>query len=156
MNNMTTPTGLDRVPRATLIQLRSFEAVARLGGVGRLALAAPTPRGLVAMAVRQVRGNGAREFVVVYLNDMDLAGHAWGWMSPAYRQTAGTIDRALWQLLPLLDDPSFKANPYPVWARLRAEHGSPAGPAASSRRGRPMRPRAASMSEMPIMDQSSA
>lgn len=41
-----TPPGLERVPRATLVQLRSFEAVARLGGVGRAAralhLAQPT------------------------------------------------------------------------------------------------------------------
>ena len=40
------PAGLERAPRATLVQLRSFEAVARLGGVGRAAqalhLAQPT------------------------------------------------------------------------------------------------------------------
>jgi DNA-binding transcriptional LysR family regulator len=40
------PPGLERIPRASLIQLRSFEAVARLGGVGRAArelhLAQPT------------------------------------------------------------------------------------------------------------------
>ncbi|MBI5256611.1 MAG: LysR family transcriptional regulator [Burkholderiales bacterium] len=41
-----TPPGLDRAPRASLVQLRSFEAVVRLGGVGRAAralhLAQPT------------------------------------------------------------------------------------------------------------------
>jgi DNA-binding transcriptional LysR family regulator len=40
------PPGLDRAPRATLVQLRSFEAVLRLGGVGKaaqaLSLAQPT------------------------------------------------------------------------------------------------------------------
>jgi DNA-binding transcriptional LysR family regulator len=40
------PPGLDRAPRVTLVQLRSFEAVLRLGGVGRAAqalhLAQPT------------------------------------------------------------------------------------------------------------------
>ena len=40
------PLGLDRAPRATLVQLRSFEAVVRLGAVGRAAqalhLAQPT------------------------------------------------------------------------------------------------------------------
>jgi arylsulfatase A-like enzyme len=81
-------------------------ALLRLGGVGRLALAAPAPASLVETAVRQIRGNREREFVVLYLNDLDLAGHAWGWMSPAYRQTAGIIDRALGQLLPLVEDPS--------------------------------------------------
>ncbi len=81
-------------------------ALLRLGGVGRLALASPTPGALVEAAMRRVTGNAEREFVVVYLNDMDLAGHAWGWMSPAYCQTAGRIDRALGQVLPLVDDPS--------------------------------------------------
>ncbi len=42
----TPPPGLERVPRASLVQLRSFEAVVRLGGVGRAAralhLAQPT------------------------------------------------------------------------------------------------------------------
>ena len=42
----TPPPGLERAPRASLVQLRSFEAVVRLGGVGRAAralhLAQPT------------------------------------------------------------------------------------------------------------------
>lgn len=46
MNDPTTPPGLERAPRASLVQLRSFEAVVRLGGVGRAAralhLAQPT------------------------------------------------------------------------------------------------------------------
>lgn len=37
--NQSTPPGMDRAPRATLVQLRSFEAVVRLGAVGRAALA---------------------------------------------------------------------------------------------------------------------
>lgn len=39
MNDEHVPPGLDRVPRASLVQLRSFEAVVRLGGVGRAAQA---------------------------------------------------------------------------------------------------------------------
>ena len=35
----STPPGLRQAPRASLVQLRSFEAVVRLGGVGRAALA---------------------------------------------------------------------------------------------------------------------
>jgi LysR family transcriptional regulator, low CO2-responsive transcriptional regulator len=46
MNEATPPPGLERTPRASLVQLRSFEAVVRLGGVGRAAralhLAQPT------------------------------------------------------------------------------------------------------------------
>lgn len=46
MTESTQPPGLERVPRASLVQLRSFEAVVRLGGVGRAAralhLAQPT------------------------------------------------------------------------------------------------------------------
>jgi len=39
MNDSPPPPGLERAPRITLVQLRSFEAVARLGGVGRAAAA---------------------------------------------------------------------------------------------------------------------
>ena len=39
MNNATTPTGAGSGASRHLIQLRSFEAVARLGGVGRAAKA---------------------------------------------------------------------------------------------------------------------
>lgn len=46
MIHPTRPPGLDRAPRASLVQLRSFEAVVRLGGVSRAAralhLAQPT------------------------------------------------------------------------------------------------------------------
>jgi len=46
MKEPTPPPGLERAPRASLVQLRSFEAVVRLGGVGRAAralhLAQPT------------------------------------------------------------------------------------------------------------------
>lgn len=46
MIDPTSPPGLERAPRASLVQLRSFEAVVRLGGVGRAAralhLAQPT------------------------------------------------------------------------------------------------------------------
>jgi LysR family transcriptional regulator, low CO2-responsive transcriptional regulator len=46
MIDSTPPPGLERTPRASLVQLRSFEAVVRLGGVGRAAralhLAQPT------------------------------------------------------------------------------------------------------------------
>lgn len=46
MKNDTPPPGLERAPRASLVQLRSAEAVVRLGGVGRAAralhLAQPT------------------------------------------------------------------------------------------------------------------
>jgi DNA-binding transcriptional LysR family regulator len=46
MTEPTSPPGLERAPRASLVQLRSFEAVVRLGGVGRAAralhLAQPT------------------------------------------------------------------------------------------------------------------
>ena len=46
MVNPNLPPGLERAPRASLVQLRSFEAVVRLGGVGRAAralhLAQPT------------------------------------------------------------------------------------------------------------------
>lgn len=51
-----------------------------------------------------------RERGVTYLHwpDADLAGHAWGWMSPHYRAAARRLDAAMAQLLlasGVLDDP---------------------------------------------------
>ena len=67
--NTDAPAGLDRAPRATLVQLRSFEAVVRLGGVGRAAqalhLAQPTVSAQLkelaaatALPLLQARGRG--------------------------------------------------------------------------------------------------
>jgi arylsulfatase A-like enzyme len=80
-------------------------ALLRLAGAGRLVPATPSPRNLMDVALRELHGNKARELIVVYLNDADLAGHAWGWMSPAYLQATATIDRALGRLAPLAEDP---------------------------------------------------
>lgn len=77
----------------------------RLGGVSALRTAPPAPARLVAAARDHLAGNAGREFVVVYLNDADLAGHHWGWMSPAYLRAAGAIDRAMPALGALADDP---------------------------------------------------
>ena len=49
-----TPPGLDRAPRATLVQLRSFEAVARLGGVGRAAKALHLAQPTVSMQLKEL------------------------------------------------------------------------------------------------------
>lgn len=48
------PPGLDRAPRATLVQLRSFEAVARLGGVGRAAAALHLAQPTVSTQLREL------------------------------------------------------------------------------------------------------
>jgi hypothetical protein len=77
----------------------------RLGGVDRLLTAPPAPARLVEAAARQLEGHPGREFVVIYLNDADLAGHAWGWMSDPYLTAAATLDRALAPLLPFTQDP---------------------------------------------------
>jgi hypothetical protein len=80
-------------------------ALLRLGGATRLVMAPADPARLMDTAMRHIGGNMAREFVVAYMNDADIAGHAWGWMSQPYLQAAATIDRALTQLAPLVDDP---------------------------------------------------
>jgi hypothetical protein len=80
-------------------------ALLRLAGVSRLIANSSAPLSLVEAGVGQIDGNSLREMVVVYLNDADLAGHAWGWMSAGYRQAARMIDRALACILPLTDDP---------------------------------------------------
>ena len=80
------------------------ESLLRLGGVTRLLTAPPAPAQLVDTALSQMDANPAREFVVLYLNDADLAGHAWGWMSPSYLQACEMIDRALLPIVPLAQE----------------------------------------------------
>lgn len=70
-------------------------ALLRLGGIARLRSVSAGPARLLEMAVAHLAGNAGPEFVVVYLNDADLAGHTWGWMSPAYLRATAVIDRAL-------------------------------------------------------------
>jgi predicted AlkP superfamily pyrophosphatase or phosphodiesterase len=91
-------------------------ALLRLGGVTRLIPAPPAPGILMDVALRAMVRNPAPELVVIYLNDADLAGHAWGWMSPAYLQALRQIDRALGQLEPLVEDPD-------ALVVLTADHG---------------------------------
>jgi phosphopentomutase len=80
-------------------------ALLRLGGATRLLMAPAAPAKLMETAMHHIAGNPAREFVVAYMNDADIAGHAWGWMSDPYMQAAATIDRALTALVSLMEDP---------------------------------------------------
>ncbi len=91
-------------------------ALLRLGGVTRLLPAPSAPGIMLDSALRYLERNPGPELVVLYLNDADLAGHAWGWMSPAYLLAARTIDRALQRLARVADDPN-------VLVILTADHG---------------------------------
>ena len=91
-------------------------ALLRMGGVTRLVPAPPAPGSVVDAGLRHAARNSHSELVVLYLNDADLAGHAWGWMSPAYLQAVRTIDRALAPLETHLEDPD-------TLVVLTADHG---------------------------------
>jgi len=91
-------------------------ALLRFGGVARVVPAMPAPGNLLDVALRHLVRNPGPELVVIYINDADLAGHAWGWMSPAYLQAAAVIDRALVRLESLAEDPQ-------VLVVLTADHG---------------------------------
>lgn len=80
-------------------------ALLRLGGVTRLIADASAPAALFEAAMKRLTGSRDRELVVVYANDTDLAGHAWGWMSEAYLRAARAVDRGLAHILPLISDP---------------------------------------------------
>lgn len=54
MIQSTPPPGLERAPRASLVQLRSFEAVVRLGGVGRAARALHLAQPTVSMQLKEL------------------------------------------------------------------------------------------------------
>lgn len=107
------PTELRRLGVETTIVLPELNgsarwlagALLRLAGATRLVMTPPSPGALLETTMRQLQGNREREFLVAYMNDADIAGHAWGWMSPGYLQAAGSIDRGLTRLAPLIDDP---------------------------------------------------
>jgi len=91
-------------------------ALLRLGGVTRVVPALSAPGGIVDVALQWIARNPSPELVVIYLNDTDLAGHAWGWMSPAYLQAATAVDRVLERLGSLAEDPE-------ALVVLTADHG---------------------------------
>jgi arylsulfatase A-like enzyme len=76
----------------------------RLSGVDRLLASANSPMRIIDSAMHLLRNSNCRECVVAYVNDTDIAGHAWGWMSEPYLTAARSIDRALIALVPLLQD----------------------------------------------------
>jgi predicted AlkP superfamily pyrophosphatase or phosphodiesterase len=80
-------------------------ALLRLGGVSRLGGGTGAPGLLLEQAALHLAAASGPAFVVAYVNDTDLAGHAWGWMSAPYLQAAAIIDRGLRHLEPLLEDP---------------------------------------------------
>lgn len=80
-------------------------ALLRLGGVTRLAGGTSAPAAVIRQAAEHLAGSAGRQFVVAYVNDTDIAGHAWGWMSGPYLEAAGAVDQGLRALAPLLQDP---------------------------------------------------
>jgi hypothetical protein len=77
----------------------------KLGGVERFVAAGTTPRRVVETALKEVGADGHRRCVIAYVNDTDIAGHAWGWMTEAYLTAAAAIDRGLTSLAALAEDP---------------------------------------------------
>lgn len=80
-------------------------ALLRLGGVTRLCTAPAAPVRLMATALRRLATGAGPEFLVAYFNDADVAGHASGWMSPAYLRAASGLDRAMELLAVLSTNP---------------------------------------------------
>lgn len=131
---MTTdpPSGLDRAPRVSLVQLRSFEAVVRLGAVGRaaqaLSLAQPTVstqlkelaaavglpllqprgRGLVPTAVGERLATAVREMYAAWQGFEDDAAALQGLQSGRLRLAAVTTTE---YFLPDLLGPFARAYP---------------------------------------------
>jgi DNA-binding transcriptional LysR family regulator len=130
--NAATPPGLDRAPRATLVQLRSFEAVVRLGAVGRAAqalnLAQPTVstqirelaaatgmpllrpqgRGLVATAQGERLAEAAREIFAAWQRFEDHAAELQGLKRGRLQLAAVTTTE---YFLPDLLGPFARAHP---------------------------------------------
>ena len=108
---MTVVTG--ELPSAT----RFFAGgLLKLGGVDRLLASANSPLRIIESAVGVLRNSDRRECVVASVNDGDIAGHAWGWMSEPYLTAVRGVDRALPELDPLLQDPG-------TLLMITADHG---------------------------------
>ncbi len=80
-------------------------ALLRLAGVSRTRFGPTGSARLGELAARHLGGNNRREFVVLYLNEADLAGHSWGWMSPGYFRALAALDQAMASLAPFAGDP---------------------------------------------------
>jgi hypothetical protein len=107
------PTELSRLDVRTSVVAAELPAATRflvggllkLGGVERLVAAGNTPRRVVGTALQELSADDGRRCVIAYLNDTDVAGHAWGWMTEAYLTAAAAIDRGLTGLAALAEDP---------------------------------------------------
>ena len=66
-----------------------------------------------------------RRFTFLHLEDPDIAGHATGWMSPAYVDAVAETDRLLGELLDTIDATPRLAKRMVVI--LTADHGGPPG-----------------------------
>jgi membrane-anchored protein YejM (alkaline phosphatase superfamily) len=69
-------------------------ALTAAAGISELVLRGQSAREIAA-AARARRDRLARGLLMVYLPDCDRAGHADGWMSPAYFTAASEVDRAI-------------------------------------------------------------
>lgn len=67
-------------------------ALVTAAGVGELVMGGEAPAEVAEAATRRLNGPG---LTVVYLPHCDRAGHAQGWMSPAYREAAVAADAAI-------------------------------------------------------------
>lgn len=78
-------------------------ALAAAAGVGQVRGAGTRAREVAATALAAAAAQ-PEGLIFVYLNDCDQAGHARGWMSPAYVEAAGEVDAAIGALGALTDD----------------------------------------------------
>lgn len=85
-----------------LIRRSIAQALTSVAGVGALRLADPHP-GRLAEAAFSALERTPRGLAVVYLPHCDQAGHADGWMSPAYLEAAGRVDKAIGLLVSELE-----------------------------------------------------
>jgi hypothetical protein len=77
----------------------------KLGGVERLIASGTQPRRVAEAMAEELRTSRGRRFVLGYVRETDVAGHAWGWMSEAYLTAARAVDRGLGILNELAEEP---------------------------------------------------
>ena len=76
------------------IEVPTASALAKFAGVSRFIAIRGAARLVAAAALRRLRLT-PHGLVMVYVNDCDRAGHAKGWMSPAYLRAVREVDAAV-------------------------------------------------------------
>ncbi len=83
-------------------QLMLARTLLGIAGIGELVTGGTVPAQVATRAAQEV-GRRNEGLTVLYLNDCDQMGHAFGWMSPRYLEAAASLDAGVAKLVGSID-----------------------------------------------------